>query len=430
MTKPAADAGVGAAPPTCPGCGAEVSPHESFCESCGHELDPTERAPERGLADAPINLSRSVRAHSVDLGFAGGEHARTCADCGGAVDVEGWCEVCGAKAPRARDRFGEAPADWLAGTSDLGVRHHRNEDALALAADDRPGSRGVLVVCDGVSTAPDSDRASLAAARAARDLMASTHRAGLGTAESRDAALVQLIVDAVATANAAVLGTAEDPAGADSAASCTFSAAMITDGLVTWGNLGDSRSYWLPDEGEPTQLSTDDSVAQARIAMGVDREEAENSPGAHAITKWLGADAPDLAPQTGQFRVPGPGWLLVCSDGLWNYASAADDLEAVVAELILADPARNHAPLRLSELLVEWARERGGRDNITAALARFGPQQWSGPTLAPPAVEASPLDPESDQATRPTRYAPDAPAGRRLTRHPQDATPQDATPQD
>ena len=81
------------------------------------------------------------------------------------------------------------------------------------------------------------------------------------------------------------------------------------------------------------QLSVDDSVAQARIAMGVPREEAENGPQAHAITKWLGRDSPDFAPMTGSMTVRGPGWLLVCSDGLWNYASEARPCSRLIAEL-------------------------------------------------------------------------------------------------
>ena len=50
----------------------------------------------------------------------------------------------------------------MAACCDRGVRHHRNEDATATAADPAPGSRAVLVVCDGVSTSIDSDVASLA----------------------------------------------------------------------------------------------------------------------------------------------------------------------------------------------------------------------------------------------------------------------------
>ncbi|TDT33719.1 protein phosphatase 2C domain-containing protein [Naumannella halotolerans] len=383
----------------CPSCGAEVQPYESFCEACGGELDPTAEPPGEFVDDVPVHLSRSVRAQSPDLGFD--QQRRPCAECGATVSVDGYCEVCGTKATLPRDHFSESPAGWLAGTSDLGLRHQRNEDAMALAAEEPPGSLGVLVVCDGVSTAPDSDVASLAAARAARDLLVSTRPSGLGTAASANAAAVQTMVDAAATANAAVVGSSTVPVDAAHAPSCTFVAATVHDGLITWGSLGDSRIYWIADSGASALITTDDSVAQARIAMGVDRATAENGPGAHAITKWLGADAPDLSPQTGQFAAPGPGWLLVCSDGLWNYASSPEELERVFAEAVLADPPTNHNPLALSRLLVAWARDQGGRDNITVALARFGNAQWQGPVRTTGQAEPSPL--ESDSPTRSNR---------------------------
>ena len=55
----------------------------------------------------------------------------------------------------------------IAGVTDRGLRHHRNEDAMALAAADRRADRAVAVVCDGVSTSDRPDEASLAAAEAA-----------------------------------------------------------------------------------------------------------------------------------------------------------------------------------------------------------------------------------------------------------------------
>ena len=121
----------------------------------------------------------------------------------------------------------------------------------------------------------------------------------------------------------------------------------------------------------------DDSVAQLRIDSGVSREEAEAGPQAHAITKWLGRDAPDLTPTTGSTELTDPGWLVVCSDGLWNYAS-----DAVVLQQVFAEQAAGSAggsgggsgggvdPLALAEALVRWACDQGGKDNITVALAR------------------------------------------------------------
>jgi len=175
------------------------------------------------------------------------------------------------------------------------------------------------------------------------------------------------LVKASASANAAVI--ANTAAGSENAASCTFAAAIVEGDLVVFGNVGDSRIYWIPDPGsggEPTELSVDDSVAQARIAMGIPRDEAENGPQAHAITKWLGRDSPDFSPRTGSVTVGSPGWILVCSDGLWNYASEAAAISSLIADL---NPPKSD-PLALAVALVDWANGRGGKDNISVALAR------------------------------------------------------------
>jgi serine/threonine protein phosphatase PrpC len=219
-----------------------------------------------------------------------------------------------------------------------------------------------------VSTSLDSDVASLAAARRARDVLVAHRPAGLGTPASRVAAITGAVVKAAAEANAAVIENTAP--GSDNAASCTFAAAVVEADLVVFGNVGDSRVYWIPDagsSGNPTELSVDDSVAQARIAMGVPRAEAETGPQAHAITKWLGRDSPDFVPRTGSIGVTSPGWVLVCSDGLWNYASEATALQSLVTELSTPDA----DPLALAVALVDWAKSRGGKDNISVALARL-----------------------------------------------------------
>ena len=219
-----------------------------------------------------------------------------------------------------------------------------------------------------MSTSIDSDIASLAAARTAREVLLSHRPTGLGTPASRVAAIAGAVVKAAAAANAAVIdNTAPD---SENAASCTFVAAVVEADLVVFGNVGDSRVYWIPDRGsagDPTELSVDDSVAQARIAMGTPRAEAENGPQAHAITKWLGRDSPDFVPRTGSTVVSSPGWVLVCSDGLWNYASEATTLQSLVARLSTPDS----DPLTLAVALVDWANGQGGKDNISVALARL-----------------------------------------------------------
>jgi serine/threonine protein phosphatase PrpC len=350
----------------CPHCGAEVASGEAFCEACGGRLTPTAARPaEQPDEMAPaIDITRSIQTEDEDTVVV----ARPCANCGGVIGTDGYCETCGTKAPTERDHYTEKPAAWVAACCDRGIRHHRNEDATAVAAEPTPGSRAVLVVCDGVSTSLDSDIASLAAARTARDVLVAHKPAGLGTQASRIAAMSNAVVKAAASANAAVIKNTA--AGSENAASCTFAAAVVEDGLVVFGNVGDSRVYWIPDRGangDPAELSVDDSVAQARIAMGIPRDEAENGPQAHAITKWLGRDTPDFAPRTGSLVVESPGWVMVCSDGLWNYASEATAIQSLVSDMTPPDS----DPLKLAVALVDWAKGRGGKDNISVALARL-----------------------------------------------------------
>lgn len=306
--------------------------------------------------------------------------ARACLQCGGRVDADGYCEVCGSKAPSERDHFTENPAPWVGGACDRGVRHTRNEDALALAADAEPRSRAVVVVCDGVSSSKDSDVASLAGARAARDLLAAERPAGMGVPESRAAAVSALLTRAVAAANDAVVQHT-DPASTN-AASCTFVGAVVEGEQAFVASIGDSRAYWVGDDGSAAVLTTDDSLAQEDIAAGIPRAEAESGPNSHTITRWLGRDAGDIVPETTVFRFPGDGWLLACSDGLWNYASDPIGMERVVAgcraglEVV--------APVPLAEALVAWANGQGGADNVTVALVRVGAA--AAPGEARPAV--------------------------------------------
>ena len=380
-------------PAGCPSCGAEVFLDQSFCEACGFGLTPSvaPAEPDGAGLESPITLSSALRP-GVVVEPDPEPTLRPCQSCGGVVGPDGYCETCGTKAVSERDHYTEQPAPWVAACCDRGIRHHRNEDATAIHADPMPGSRAVLVVCDGVSTSQDSDVASLAGARAARDELVAQQPAGLGVPASRAAATASAMVSATARANAAVIDhTAPE---SDNAASCTFAAAVIEGGLVVFGNVGDSRVYWIPDAGQseaPQELSLDDSVAQFRISTGVPREQAEKGPQAHAITKWLGRDSPDFVPRTGSVTLGCTGWLLVCSDGLWNYCSAAEDLQALMADL----GAATAEPLVLARDLVAWANAQGGKDNISVALARHhGPVGDPAP-LASPAPTDSPAPTES-----------------------------------
>lgn len=343
----------------CAACGAVATDDALFCEACGTDL-PTPVRATREVAEGP--------AVEVQGGQADGAGGQACLECGHPVVQDGYCASCGAKAPLPRDHMAERPRSWVAGVSDRGRRHHRNEDAMALAADEVPGSRAVLVVCDGVSSSQDSDVAALAAAQAARDVLMAPGARGMGTDSALTAVLGARIEAAADAASEAVAGATSADHG-DSPPSCTFVCAVLDRGWVVVGVVGDSRAYWLPDAGEAQALTVDDSWAAEQIAAGQTRAAAESGAQAHAITRWLGVDAPDHAPRLTSRAVDGPGWLLLCSDGLWNYCSEAVAMAEVVRQ---SATAAGGEPLATASGLVGWANSQGGHDNITVVLARLG----------------------------------------------------------
>ncbi|EPH03357.1 hypothetical protein HMPREF1531_01416 [Propionibacterium sp. oral taxon 192 str. F0372] len=290
----------------------------------------------------------------------------TCAKCSGEIDFDGYCLICGEKAADPRMHYEMTSCDWVAGVCDRGVRHPGNEDALALDASAFEQGRAVLVVCDGVSMAADSAEASLSAAHAA---VAAVNAAEFDwdlSPQAVQAATGEVLGGVALAANQAVLDNSD--LQVQNPASCTLAIGLLNGRSMLSATVGDSRVYWLPDSGAAMQLSIDDSMAQQQMDAGMDRLTAETGEYGHVITRWLGRDAPDVRPRVSVATAEGDGWFLVCSDGLWNYASDPSEMSELVAAIVreLGEP----TPLELASRLVGWANTQGGADNVTVAVAR------------------------------------------------------------
>jgi serine/threonine protein phosphatase PrpC len=345
---------------SCPACGEPAAPGDSFCEACGTELAPA------AISGSDPGFSPRCLVCSVDP-------SGPLAD----ISPEGFCESCGRKVPSGREHV-ELDLGLLAGVTDRGLRHPRNEDAMALATADGPrGAVAIAVVCDGVSTSPRPDDASLAAAQASvRTLLTSARRGD----DPEEASLA-----AVYSAHQA-LARMGSPGRAPSA---TYISAVIDSEAITVCWLGDSRAYWLSTGPDATRLSTDDSLAEEMIMRGAMSEaEALASPQAHVITRWLGADLAEPRPHGIRFEPPGPGVVLVCSDGLWNYRPETAGLAELALPVALTDP------LGAAAELVKFALDAGGMDNITVVLAPFPPAPF---TAEPPHPKTVPFTAEPPQ---------------------------------
>ncbi|MFR9674825.1 protein phosphatase 2C domain-containing protein [Streptomyces sp. TR06-5] len=401
-------------PSACPGCDEPAEAGDRFCGACGTALPavpqatpaPPSPAPLAAgsagdgsgagtVGDDPVTTSLRPGAGAPGAGGDGDAHAEPahgahrpgdapapaetrddspdtehCVACGtGAVGPDGHCTDCGHQQPVARDHW-ERERDGAGGVSDLGLRRRRNEDFFTLAAARTPAGEAarIAVVCDGVSSAQRSDRASEAAAEAAA--------ASLCASLPRDVHPQQALHDALVAAGDAVdvLATDEERAAQRNAPACTIVGAVVTPGVLTVGWVGDSRAYWVPDDRDarPARLTTDDSWAAHMVASGLMTEaQAQADPRAHAITGWLGADAYELDPHTASFQPDRSGVVVVCSDGLWNYAETARQM----AEAVPPDAAER--PLAAARHLVGLALDGGGHDNVTVAVVPFTTPQRS-----------------------------------------------------
>lgn len=312
----------------CPRCAESTGLDDLFCEACGQEL-----------AGRRASTTTALPATGAD---------RRCSECGAtSPPATEYCDDCGLRLPDPANRT-VIDLGVLAGVSDRGLVHHRNEDAVALGS----GRDGTLtaVVCDGVSTTVRPERASRTAADTALAVL---------LAADAPADPAQRLRASVSAAADAVAGLDAKPEGA----SCTFVAAVIEDGQVTVGWVGDSRAYWLGAAGTSRLLTKDHSWAAEVVAEGLTDEATANADRrAHTITRWLGPDMrsePDVA----ALPLTGPGVVLVCSDGLWNYVPEAENLAALVAGF-----GAGTAPLTVAERLTKVALDAGGQDNISVVV--------------------------------------------------------------
>jgi PPM family protein phosphatase len=317
-------------PIKCDRCGGIVAAGDRFCEECGASIGTKPDSP--ALSD-------------------------NCQKCGAPpdrIDADRYCGDCGARQLLlSHDPIELQPAPDLAGVSDRGNRHHHNEDAIALKFID--ARTAIIVVCDGVSSSQHPELASQAAATACVEAIDRAFHLKLEPNEA--------IERGIAAALTAVTKIPFDPTLQVDPSSTTIVAALVRDRVATIGWLGDSRAYWIAPE-KSLQLTEDDSWVREAIAAGqISPAEAETSPHAHAITRWLGADTiDDDKPNLTTFTIPGAGYFLLCSDGLWNYAPTPSYLYHLIQQAATPDP------LAISRYLMKYANSQGGQDNITVGI--------------------------------------------------------------
>jgi protein phosphatase len=138
----------------------------------------------------------------------------------------------------------------------------------------------------------------------------------------------------------------------------TWTSAYFVNMFAVIAQIGDSPCF-LWREGTMGRISTDHTIAQEFIAAGVSPEIAGRY--SHMLTRCLGYESHSARPDVYHVRIKPGDQLLLCTDGLTEMVTT-DKIAACLDEAPDAQAA--------CDGLVALALVGGGKDNVTAVLAR------------------------------------------------------------
>ena len=142
----------------------------------------------------------------------------------------------------------------------------------------------------------------------------------------------------------------------------TLTAALVVGQQVTVAHVGDSRGYFVYPDGRIEPITRDHSLVKRLEELGhITSEEAANYPHRNVLYRALG-QGEILDPDIFTLGFPQPGYLMLCSDGLWGVVTEQDLVRAI-----------NEAPnlQRACQNLVNAANTAGGPDNISVVLVQL-----------------------------------------------------------
>jgi PPM family protein phosphatase len=138
----------------------------------------------------------------------------------------------------------------------------------------------------------------------------------------------------------------------------TITACFMFDNKMFVGNIGDSSCFIINDSGI-IKVTKDHSLVQQLVDEGsITEAEAKNHPNKNIITRSLGTGS-KVDVDIFELPIKGVTKVILCTDGLTNEVEPKEILECVVS---------NTDNIRACKELIEIAKSRGGRDNISVMI--------------------------------------------------------------
>jgi serine/threonine protein phosphatase PrpC len=232
----------------------------------------------------------------------------------------------------------------VAGDTHVGKVRTTNEDSMIV----EPG-RGLYAVLDGMGGANAGDVASQMARDAIREFVV----------QRRLVMEPKGLLEGAILAGCAAVFTAAQASRERHGMGTTVVAALVVDSKrAVIAHVGDSRCYLLR-HGRLQSLTRDHTIVEELVDRGLlPAEEAERHPYKNVLSRNLGAKI-DTRVDVVELDLQAGDRLLLCSDGLYGYAST----EAIQYLLGSGDP-----PEQVARDLIDLALRGGGGDNVSTIV--------------------------------------------------------------
>jgi PPM family protein phosphatase len=242
--------------------------------------------------------------------------------------------------------------------TDVGRVRDHNEDSIRTYHADQYATKGgrLFIVADGVGGEAYGEVASEMAAKLTGEqyyrLMS----------ENNDLPEAQALRRVLSQVNRDIYKEA-GRMGAGGHMATTIVAAVLHGNQLSVGWVGDSRAYLIAPEQEIQQITRDHTLVEELFRKGeLTAAEAKVHPRRNVLSRSMGGQHEVLVDVV-QGEVY-PGFLLViCSDGLTRHLTDAEISNGVTTRPDL---------MKAAERLVHTANIRGGKDNISVIVVRFG----------------------------------------------------------
>ena len=233
--------------------------------------------------------------------------------------------------------------------TDIGRKRQVNQDYIFQSAEPVGAFPNLFILADGMGGHKGGDFAS--------KYLTETMVGFISKTQNSD--IIKVLRNAVRMSNTLIYEKSHSDPELSGMGS-TLVAAVISGGVLTAANVGDSRLYIIRDG--IIQVTKDHSYVEELVEAGeIERYSEEYNRKKNIITRAIGTEE---SVEADYFEVDliKNDHILLCSDGLTNMVDE-DTILAIIS---------GHGSLQYkARTLVEAANENGGNDNIAVILIRY-----------------------------------------------------------